>query len=43
MSREIIQSLTYDNYDAFQHVNFIISQIFISLFRRYLMTKLFLG
>jgi hypothetical protein len=32
MSSEIIQSVTYDNYDDFQHVNFMFSQIFISLF-----------
>jgi hypothetical protein len=32
MSSEIIQNVTYYNYDNFQHVNFILSQIFISLF-----------
>jgi hypothetical protein len=32
MSSEIIQSVAYDNYDDFQHVNFIFSQISISLF-----------
>jgi hypothetical protein len=32
MSSEIIQYLAYDNYDDFQHVNFIFSQILISLF-----------
>jgi hypothetical protein len=32
MSSEIIQNAAYDNYDDFQHVNFIFSQIFISLF-----------
>jgi hypothetical protein len=32
MSSEIIQNVAYDNYDDFQHVNFIFSQIFISLF-----------
>jgi hypothetical protein len=32
MSSEIIQSVAYDNYDDFQHVNFILSQNFISLF-----------
>jgi hypothetical protein len=32
MSNEIIQNITYDNYDDFQHVNFIFSQNFISLF-----------
>jgi hypothetical protein len=34
MSSEIIQSEAYDNYDDFQHVNFIFSQKFISLFLR---------
>jgi hypothetical protein len=29
MSCEIIQSAAYDNYDDFQHVKFIFSQIFI--------------
>jgi hypothetical protein len=29
---KIIQSVAYDNYDDFEHVNFIFSQIFISLF-----------
>jgi hypothetical protein len=29
---EIIQSVAYDNYDDFQHFNFIFSQNFISLF-----------
>ncbi len=32
MSSEIIQSVTYDNYDDFQDVNFMFSQNFISLF-----------
>jgi len=32
MSSEIIQSVAYGNYNDFQHVNFIFSQIFISLF-----------
>jgi hypothetical protein len=32
MSNEIIPSLAYDNYDDFQHINNIISQIFISRF-----------
>jgi hypothetical protein len=32
MSIEVIQSVAYDNYDDFQHVNFIFSQNFISLF-----------
>jgi hypothetical protein len=29
MSSEIIQNVGYDNYDDFQHVNFIFSQNFI--------------
>jgi len=32
MSSESIHIVTYDNYDDFQHVNFIFSQNFISLF-----------
>jgi hypothetical protein len=32
MSNEIIQSVTYDNYDDFQYINVIFSQNFISLF-----------
>jgi hypothetical protein len=32
MSTEIIQSVAYNNYDDFQHVNFILLQNFISLF-----------
>jgi hypothetical protein len=32
MSSEIIQNVAYDNYDDFQHVNFIFSQNFIALF-----------
>jgi hypothetical protein len=32
MSSQIIQSVVYDNYNDFQHVNFIFSQNFISLF-----------
>jgi hypothetical protein len=32
MSSEIIHSVVFDNYDDFQHVNFMLSQIFISLF-----------
>ncbi len=32
MNNEIIQSVAYDNYDDFEHVNFIFSKIFISLF-----------
>jgi hypothetical protein len=34
MNNEIIYSVAYDNYDDFEHVNFIFSKIFISLFRR---------
>jgi len=34
MNSEIIQGVTYDNYDDFQHDNFIFSQTFISLFWR---------
>ncbi len=33
MSSEITQSVAYDNCDDFQHVNFIFSQNFISLFQ----------
>jgi hypothetical protein len=32
MSSEIIQSVAYDNYDDFQHLNLIFSQIIILLF-----------
>jgi hypothetical protein len=32
MRSEIIQNVAYDNYDDFEHVNFIFSQNFISLF-----------
>jgi hypothetical protein len=32
MGSDIIQSLACDNYDDFQHANFIFSQNFISLF-----------
>jgi hypothetical protein len=32
MSSEIIQNVTYDNYDDFQHVNLRFWQNFISLF-----------
>jgi hypothetical protein len=32
MSSEIIQGVAYDNYDDFQHINFIFSQILVSLF-----------
>jgi hypothetical protein len=46
MGSEIIQSVAYDNYDNFQHVNFIFSQKFIihfTILRIILMTKLTLG
>jgi hypothetical protein len=43
MSDEIVQSVAYDNYDEFQHVNFIFSQKIVSLFQVYLMAKLTLG
>jgi hypothetical protein len=43
MSSEIIQSVTYDNYDDFQHVNFIFSQISFQYFEDYLTTKLTSG
>jgi hypothetical protein len=32
VSSEILESVDYGNYDDFQHVNFIFSQNFISLF-----------
>ncbi len=32
MSAKIIQSVAYNNYDDFQHVNFLFSLNFISLF-----------
>jgi hypothetical protein len=32
MTNEISHIVAYDNYDDFQHVNFIYSQNFISLF-----------
>jgi hypothetical protein len=32
ISSEIIQNVDYDNFDNFQHVNFIFSQNFIALF-----------
>jgi hypothetical protein len=32
MGSEIIQSVAYDIYDDFQHINFIFSQNLISLF-----------
>ncbi len=32
MTNEIIQSVSYDNYDGFQHIKVLFSQNFISLF-----------
>jgi hypothetical protein len=32
VSNEITQSVAYDNYDDFQHINVLFSQNFISLF-----------
>jgi hypothetical protein len=43
MSQEIIQSVAYDNYDDFQHVNIIFHKISFQNFEDYLMTKLTLG
>jgi hypothetical protein len=43
MSSESIQNNVYDNYDDFQHVNIIFSQISFCYFEDYLMTKLTLG
>jgi hypothetical protein len=43
---KFIESVAFDNYDGdFQHVDFIFSQIFISLpiFEDYLITKLTIG
>ncbi len=40
MNGEIIQSVAYDNYDDFQHVNFLFS---FHYFEDYLKTKLTLG
>jgi hypothetical protein len=40
MSSEIIHSVSFDNYDDFQHVNFILSQISFQYFEDYLMMKL---
>jgi hypothetical protein len=42
MSSEIIPNVAYNNYDDFfEHINFLFSQNFISLyFEDYLMTKL---
>jgi hypothetical protein len=44
MSSEIIQSVAYDKYDDFQHVNLIFFTKFqFHYFEDYLMTKLTLG
>jgi hypothetical protein len=44
MSNEIIWNVACDNnYDDFQHFNFIFSQNFFSLFEDYLMMKMTLG
>jgi hypothetical protein len=45
MSSEIIQSAAYNNYDDFQHVNFLFSQNFhyFTILRNILMTKVTLG
>jgi hypothetical protein len=44
MSSEIIQNVAYDNYDDFQHVNFIYPhKKSFHYFEDYLMTKLTLG
>jgi hypothetical protein len=32
MNSQIIQNVAYDNYDDFQHEDFVFSQSFISLF-----------
>jgi hypothetical protein len=31
VNREIILTMSYDNYDDFQHVNFVFTQKFVSL------------
>jgi hypothetical protein len=43
MNSEIIQRVAYDNYDDFQLVIFIFSQISFHYFDDYLMTKLTVG
>jgi hypothetical protein len=44
MIGEIIQNIAYDNYDDFQHANFIIFHKFsFHYFQDYLITKLILG
>jgi hypothetical protein len=39
----MIHIVTYDNYDGFQHLTFIFSQIFFHYFKDYLMMQLTLG
>jgi hypothetical protein len=43
VNSEIIQTMSYDNYDDFQHVNFVFSQKKNHYFKDCLMTKLLLG
>jgi hypothetical protein len=43
MSSEIIQSVTYDNYNDFQYANFIFSQFSFHYFEGCLVMKLTLG
>jgi hypothetical protein len=43
MRSEIIQNVAYDNYDDFQHVNFIFHKFSLHYFEDYLMMKLKLG
>ncbi len=43
MSNEIIRTVAYDNYDDFQHINFIFLQNFISLFLELFNDKMTLG
>ncbi len=33
MSSEIIQNVAYDNYDDFQHVNFIVTKVHFIILR----------
>jgi hypothetical protein len=43
MSSEIIQSVAFDSYDDFQHVNVIFHKFSFHYFEDYLMIKLTLG
>jgi hypothetical protein len=43
MTNEIIESVAYDNYDDFQHVNLIFHKISFHYFENNIMTKLTLG